>query len=318
MGGISWTTESLRSFGGTESMARELERHLPADLLDRFQIHPNQVMPPESGKIQILWSHLTHRAVESDFYLADGGWRRFHRIVFVSNWQAQWFIEKYEIPWSQCAVMHNAIEPVPVADSRFEPIPVDRPIRLIYTSSPNRGLIILYYVFKAISAERDDVELDVYSAFQLYGREEIDQEWEPLFDALRELPHVNYHGAVPNQELQHGLVASDVFAYPSIGLETSCVSLMEAMSAGLVCVHPNYAALYETAANWTAMYQWQDDVTRHAAVFYQTLTGVIDALRRGDRKLLSSRAAQKAYADEHYNWDRRAEQWETFLRKIIS
>jgi UDP-glucose:(glucosyl)LPS alpha-1,2-glucosyltransferase len=317
MGGIAWNAGSAGSFGGTEAMARELERRLPADLLGRFQIYPSQVGPQEPGKIQILWCHLNHTAPEFA-YLADGGWRRFHRIVFVSNWQAQAFIHRFGIPWSHCAVIHNAIVPVPVASGRFGPLPAGRPVRLIYTSVPSRGLVILYNVFKKISSERDDVELNVYSSYQLYGRGEMDQAWAPLFDALRELPRANYHGAVPNQQLRHALAVSDVFAYPSIGLETSCLCLMEAMSAGLACVHPNYGALYETAANWTAMYQWQDDPATHAAVFCETLTAVIDTLRSGDRNLLSSLMTQKAYADRHYNWDYRAQRWETFLRKIIS
>jgi len=45
---------------------------------------------------------------------------------------------------------------------------------------------------------------------------------------------------------------------------------MEAMSAGLACVHPNNGALYETAAIWALMYQWHDDPHAHAAVFYRT------------------------------------------------
>ena len=317
MTGIAWSAASAESRGGTERMARELERRLPDDLLGRFQIYASQVMPAEPGKIQILWTHLNYTARESAD-LADGGWKRFHRIVFVSNSQAQGFIRQFGIPWSHCVVMHNAIEPVAVVGSRFEPFAPDRPIRLIYTSNPDRGLIILYHVFKKLSAERDDVELDVYSSYRLYGWKDGDQRWASLFDALRETPRVAYHGAVPNRQVRDAMAASSIFAYPSIGLETSCVSLMEAMSAGLVCVHPNYAALYETAANWTAMYQWQDDPAAHAAVFYETLTGAIDALRSGDSNLLSSLVAQKAYADRHYNWDRRAEQWEALLRKIIS
>jgi UDP-glucose:(glucosyl)LPS alpha-1,2-glucosyltransferase len=315
--GIAWHPGSTRASGGTERMAAELERRLPADLLGRFQIYPSQVVPPEPGRIQILWTHLNYTAPEFA-YLAHGGWRRFHRIVFVSNWQAQGFIRHFGIPWSHCVVMHNAIEPVPVADSRFDLVSTDLPIRLIYTSAPDRGLVILYHVFKKISAERDDVELDVYSSYELYGWEARDREWAPLYDALRKTSRVAYHGAVPNERLRRAMAASNVFAYPSIGLETSCLSLMEAMSAGLVCVHPNYAALYETAANWTAMYQWQDDPRSHAVVFYKALTSVIDALRSGDRKLMNSLVAQKAYADEHYRWDHRAEQWEAFLRDLTS
>ena len=91
---------------------------------------------------------------------------------------------------------------------------------------------------------------------------------------------------------------------------------MEAMSAGLACVHPNNGALYETAAGWTLMYQWHDDPHAHAAVFYRTVMTAIGALRAGDAGLLRMLAAQKAYADFHYGWDRRLALWEPFLRSI--
>jgi hypothetical protein len=79
--------------------------------------------------------------------------------------------------------------------------------------------------------------------------------------------------------------------------------LIEAMSAGLACVHPNFGALYETAGGMTLMYQWHEDPAAHALIFYQCLTRVIDALRAGDAGL---RAAQKSYADARYDWGVRA------------
>jgi UDP-glucose:(glucosyl)LPS alpha-1,2-glucosyltransferase len=312
--GIVWNEGSGGSFGGTEVMGRELERRLPADLLDRFQIHLSRFTRADLGKIQILWCHL-HPSAPECAYLAGGGWRIFHRIVFVSNWQAQAFIHHFGIPWSRCLVLHNAIEPLAVGDDRFDPVPADRPIRLIYTPVPDRGLTILHVVFDKICAERDDVELDVFSTFKLYGWQ--DQGYEKLFAALRQNPRVNYHGAVvPYQQLRNALTSSHIFAYPSIHLENSCICLMEAMSAGLACVHPNYGALYETAANCTAMYQWQDEPATHAAVFYETLMTTINALRDRDKTLLSKLAAQKAYADQHYNWDLRAAQWKALLQNI--
>ena len=315
MGGIVWQEGSGGSSGGTEVMGRELERRLPAELLDRFQIHLTQLSPLDPRKVRILWCHLHPQAPELA-HLADGGWRKFHRIVFVSNWQAQAFIQRFGIPWSHCRVIPNAIGPIAVGGNRFDPVPPDQPIRLVYTPTPSRGLAILHAVFGKICEERDDVMLDVFSSFRLYGWDSRDELFQELFDALRRNPRVSYHGTVPNQDLRGALADSHIFAYPSVYPETSCLCLMEAMSAGLACVHPNYGALYETAANWTMMYQWQDDINIHAAVFYRMLTAVINALREGHRGLLDRLAAQKAYADTHYNWDRRAAQWEEFLRDI--
>jgi len=77
---------------------------------------------------------------------------------------------------------------------------------------------------------------------------------------------------------------------------------MEAMSAGLACVHPNNGALYETAAGWTLMYQWHDDPHAHAAVFYRTVMTAIHVLRAGDAELLRMLAAWMTGKELHGEW----------------
>lgn len=316
-GGIAWNEGSAGSSGGTELAARQLERRLPPELLGQFQIHPTRYQAPDPSKIQILWCHIRPEGGEMA-HLAGGGWQKFHRIVFVSNWQAQSYIQRFGIPWSRCAVIPNAIEPVAVHDDRFDPVLPDRPIRLIYTPAPDRGLVILNAVFNELCRQRSDVELDVFSSFSLYGGAwtKADDSFESLFAELRQNPRVRYHGAVPNPELRAALADAHIYAYPSIFGECGCLSLTEAMSAGLACVHPNYGGLYETAANWTIMYQWNEDMKDHAIIFLNKLLMAINALRDGDKKLLAKLAAQKAYADEHYNWESRTGQWVAFLTEI--
>jgi UDP-glucose:(glucosyl)LPS alpha-1,2-glucosyltransferase len=312
--GLEWTTASRGSFGGTEAMARELERRLPASLLSGFQIFTSAPTELAAGKVRVFWCHCTPDQSPAAC-LANGGWRNFHRIVFVSNWQAQAFIRQFGIPWSRCQVILNAIEPIGISAGRFAPIPPGTTIRLVYTPAPNRGLAILYAIFTRICEVRDDVELDVFSSWKLYGWDS-DGPFEDLLAALRRHPRVRYHGAVPNQQVRAALADCHVFAYPAVFEETSCLCLIEAMSAGLACVHPNYGALYETAAGWTMMYQWQEDPHAHTAAFCHALMTAIDALRDASAGLLPLLAAQKNYADYHYGWDRRVMQWQAFLQSI--
>jgi len=313
--GIAWNAGSPGSSGGTEQMGRRLERSLPWELLAEFQIHLTHREPMIPGKIQLLWCHLpwAHPALE---HLADGGWRDFGRIVFCSDWQAQGIMSHFGIPASRCVVIPNGIEPLRVGADRFDPVPAGRRIKLIYTSVPARGLPLLYHVFRQIAADRDDVELDVFSSNRLYGW--TDEGWEHLFDQLRELPRVTYYGSVPNERLRTALARAHVLAYPAMQLETSCLALIEAMSAGLACVHPNLGALPETGGWMTLMYEWHEDPVAHARIFYQHLTGVIDALRAGHPGLRARLAAQKSYADARYDWGTRAGEWETLLRSLLS
>jgi hypothetical protein len=56
------------------------------------------------------------------------------------------------------------------------------------------------------------------------------------------------------------------------------------------------------------VYEYVADLAHHARRFYGELMAVIDAIRNGDETLASKLAAQKAFADENYGWDRRAMQ----------
>ncbi len=310
MAGIVWDEASKKSNGGTELLGRELERRLPFNLLNHFQIFLSRVnVPLADNKIRILWAHNLANDIQNVHLLKDG-WSRFHKIVFVSDHQMQEYIRRYNIPWSKCLVLQNAIVPIPAHKK-----PSSR-VRLIYTPTPHRGLSILYPVFDKLSKEYDDIELSVFSSFNLYGWTN-DAPYEKLFEALRKHPKITYHGAVDNSIIREHLEQSHIFAYPSIWQETSCLCLIEAMSAGLLCVHPRYGALTETAANWNLLYQWHEDPKQHANIFYNHLRSAILLMKENQAFTQAKIQDQIAYVDNFYNWNTRAIEWEHFLRTLL-
>jgi UDP-glucose:(glucosyl)LPS alpha-1,2-glucosyltransferase len=308
---IAWNEYSHQSRGGTEYMCRELEKRMAPELLDKFQIIPSRVRAIDAAKIRILWLHNTAVDPEAQSALADNGWRRFHRLVFVSNHQMQSFIETFAIPWERCLVMRNAVAPI---GEHEKP---GAPIRLIYTSTPQRGLDILHAVFRHLAEKHPDIELEVFSSFKLYGWDDADAQFQPLFDRLAEHPRITWHGARPNEEVRAAMRRCHIFSYPSIWLETSGIVLMEAMSAGLLCVHPNYGALYETAANLTMMYQWSADKNVHAGIFLRTLDRAIGLLKSDPESLQPGLALQQRYADAVHGWDQRTAEWDALLRSLV-
>lgn len=300
---------SGNAMGGTELMKLRLQNSIDPALLDNFQIFASRVHEDLSDQhVRILWLHDLAGDPESE-HLKNGGHNKFHKLVFTSNWQMRGYIERYNIPWSKCIVIRNGITPIDFTEKKR-----DGKIRLVYTPTPHRGLNILYSVFDKLSQEHDDIELDVFSSFKLYGWEERDTQFQELFKRLQDHPKVNYHGTVSNEEVRKHLVDSHIFAYPSIWQETSCLCLMEAMSAGLLCAHPNFGALPETAANWTYMYQFNENINEHASMFYTVLKTVINDIKAyNDTEYVSKYRPQKAYADVFYNWELIKMQWESLL-----
>lgn len=299
--------------GGTELMSQALESRLDPRLLDKFQIIPSRIRTLDDSRIRIFWAHDLPGDPESEF-LKNGGFNKFEKLVFASNWQMQQYIQYYGLPWYKCNVIQNAVVPI---EPHQKPDPKER-INFIYHTTPHRGLNILVPVFAKLAEKYGDkIHLDVYSSFKIYGWEERDNQFKELFEQIKQHPQMTYHGSVDNKQIREALKKAHVFAYPSTWMETSCIALIEAMSAGLLCVHSNLAALPETAANWTWMYQYNEDQRDHAVQLYGMMEGAVEIFSEGDATLQNMLTAQSTYMQRFYDWELRAIQWDSFLRSIL-
>jgi len=298
--------------GGTELLQDRLYSSLPRSLLENFQIYLSRVASPlKTDKIRLFWAHDLAGDPEAEKALGNENWKKFHRIVFVSNWQMQTYMGKFNIPWSRCIVMQNSIVPIDKVEKKVE----DK-IKFVYYSNPIKGLAILVPVFVKLAENHPNIELNVYSSFDLYGWNDRDQQVKPLLDQCIAHPNINYYKSIPNEGIREVLKTQHIFAYPSLWEETSCLALMEAMSAGLICLHPNYGALFETAANFSWQYQYHEDPNRHAGMFYTILETMLSSdfnFSSFDSRLTS----QKNYADTFYNWNMKQKEWEAFLTSLL-
>lgn len=306
---------SKNAKGGTELMLDRLYRSLDKDLLSKFQIIPTRVRELDANKKKILWVHDLPLDPEVK-KLEDIKWReQFESIVFVSNWQQQMFNIEYDMQYNESVVIKNAIEPIEVQD---KPDP-DETINFIYHTTPHRGLEILVPVFAKLSETYENIHLDVFSSFSLYGWESRDEPYKDIFEFCKQHPKITYHGAVSNDVVRQALAKSHIFAYPSIWAETSCLAAIEAFSAKNIVVCPNYAGLFETCHDWGITYNFDEDINTHANVFYSILCNVIENFQDKKRRdFLNNRLRdQKFYYDAFYNWEFRAKMWESYLSRFV-
>lgn len=270
-GEVIETDLSKNSKGGTEMMRARLVNNIDKELLKDYAIHLSRPRTLYDDVKNILWCHDLAEDPENKI-LTDGGWKKFDHFVFVTAWQRDQYIVHFGIPYSKCSVIPNAVE------KRYEPREeIDtETIRFIYHTTPHRGLDLLYPVFDALSREFDNIHLDVYSSFGIYGWKNRDVPYQELFKKIEEHPNMTYHGFESNEKVLEALDKAHVFLYPNIWKETSCIALIEAIKSGLVCIHPNYGALTETAANATIVYDYDEDYTKHANLAYSITKGLLE------------------------------------------
>jgi glycosyltransferase involved in cell wall biosynthesis len=292
--------------GGTELMADRINS-LPPELLSKFQIIHSRVreLDPSKKKIYVLHDLAGDPEVA---HLGNGGWKRFDKLVFVSHWQQQMYNVYLGVPFSAGVVIQNAINPIEVHEK-----PDDK-IRLMYFSTPHRGLELLYPAFDHLYKKwGDKIELNVFSSFGLYGWEERDKPYEELFDALKDHKGINYSKAVSNEKIREELKRSHILAYPSIWQETSCLVLIEAMCAGLTCVHSSLAALPETALGSTYMYDYTENDQQHLNRFVDVLDEAVEKVEAG----WATSDERLEFINEFYSWDYRRNQWEYLLTSLL-
>ena len=306
---IEFDDFSKPSMGGTEIIKHGLQNRLPQELLNKFQIICDRIISIDETRIRLFWVHNTPHQVNNK-HLENGGWEKFHRMIFISHHQMEEYVREYQIPYSHCVIMKYALEPI-----KPQPKPTDK-ISLIYTSSPHRGLDILVNVFYKLCEEYNNLELKVHSSYNIYAMSDRQKHYEhtPLYKKLEEHPNIKNIGYVSNEELKNSLASSHIFPYPSTYHETFCLALLEAMSAGLLCVNSNYACLPETASNWTMMYPYHEDKIVHSSIFYDYLKNAINSLN--DRKIQRQLKYQSKYVNCFYNWETRTQEWIDLLKSL--
>lgn len=271
-GEIINTDLSANAMGGTEMMRQRILDNVDPDLLKNFAIHLSRPRELYDDVPNIFYCHDLAEDPENSI-LKDGGWEQFYHFVFVSAWQRDQYIMKYDIPYSECSVIYNAIE------KQYAPRNKDTSqIRFIYHTTPHRGLELLVPIFDALARQHSNIHLDVFSSFSIYGWESRDAEYRQLFDQIANHPHMTYHGAVDNETVLRTLDNAHVFLYPNIWKETSCIAMIEAIKSQVICVHPNFGALPETGANATIMYDYNEDPQLHANYCYSVANQLITTI----------------------------------------
>ena len=296
----------MKPLGGTEILLQALNKYLGAYWNNDVNLIASSckhglIMP---DKKNVIWQQLDtdqeNVQLMSDKTFID----KIDYFIYGSNWAYEKYRIFYKIPENKSIVIKNAIEPVP-----FITKPTGK-IKLIYTSTPWRGLSVLLDAFEMLN--RDDIELDVYSSTIIYGDGFANLTkgvYDQLFDRAKRMKNVNYMGYATNAGIRKAVQKAHIFAYPSIFQETSCLSALEAGAAGCKMVVSNFGALYETCSEWADYVTYTSDKTVLADRFSRVLNNAINNYVHGD----SIYKEQSDFYNKFWTWENRIPLWKELL-----
>jgi len=303
--------------GGTELQLELLEKYADKKLLDQVQITTSvpEKIPLHPTKPNILWQQNSYdQANLAPWFQNKDNHKKYDWYVFNSHWCYEKFRMMFQVPTHKCLVIKNAID-------KIEPRKLDYntgdPIKLIYTSTPWRGLNVLLAAMQLVNNK--NVHLDVYSSTQVYGdqfKSANDEKFKELYNQASALKNVSYIGYKPNEFIKDNLKNYHIFAYPNIWEETSCIAAIEAMAAGLYTLVTDYGALFETCAEFAVYVPYEKDFIRLAHTFASVIDAAANQLNQETVK--NHLQFQIDYTNRFYSWDLRAGVWNRFLEGVIN
>ena len=296
--------------GGSDIAIKNLHVNVDAASNNRLNIILNNLDKRfiKENKINILWNQHSYDQPGIQSISKKGIIKDLDKIVFVSSWQYDRFRLIHKIPEEKSIVIKNAISDIDLIEKA-------KKIKIIYVSTPWRGLDILLDSFELL--KRDDVELDIYSSTIIYGSDFYDRNekmFKPIFIKAKNMKNVNYKGYASNQSIRKAIQNSHIFAYPCIWEETSCISAIEAAMAGCNLVTTNLGALPETLAEWPIYVNYDSNKANLIAKFSEALEFSIDNYWESSNqiKLLD----QHNYFKRFWTWKTRKNDWTKLFSEL--
>jgi glycosyltransferase involved in cell wall biosynthesis len=293
-------------YGGTEYMASNVAKRILPDMPKAHNYLSLCVPGPTpdipglinwNGEI-IMWMHNTPEQFGADgvFTLRHPEFQKRLKYIITPSEEAKRFtIETTGISADKIYVIHNAIEPLVYNKDKFNN--TDQ-VRIINTSSPDRGLDIL---MESLEYIEEDFRLEIYNTFN-----------PDLVEPREYDPRVRFFARTPRATVLEAFSNAHIHAYPSTYFETFCLSQVEAMSAGCLCVYPNIGALKEVSGGYGKAFDLPPTREEFIRLFADNLSQAI----RDVKANLVDTSEQVQYINSKFSWDAIRTDWLKFHELI--
>ena len=231
--------------------------------------------------------------------------------VWVSYWQYEKFRQLFNVPAYKSVIIRNAVPP-----TLFHPRENNGKIKLVYTSTPWRGLDVLVNAVRILN--RPDIELDIYSSTKIYGpafEKQTEGQFDWIYDLANNTPGVTLHGYAPNDVVRDTVSKAHIFAYPNTFEETSCISALEAMVSGCLMVTTGYGVLPETCGGFASYIPYGPNRDVLASRYASALNTAINKYWSPETQDLLQR--QHRFYNDYHTWPVRIQEWQEFFDNVM-
>ena len=302
--------------GGTELQFEFLRKHVDPAVLNQVEICTSipEKIPLHPTKVNILWQKNSYDQPNLAPWFQDkSNHHKYDWYVFNSHWTYEKFRTYFKLPTEKCVVIKNGIEKIEPIQTTYKK---GKPFKIIHQNTPWRGLNVLLGAMQLV--KNPLITLDVYSSTEVYGKdfyEQNDKYYQTLYEQADAIPNVNYIGYKPNEYIREHLKDYRMYVYPSTFEETSCISLLECMAAGLYSITTNLGALFETGAEFPIYIPYTDNLRILSNKFAKAIDAAAESLN--SEEVNEHLKFQIKYTNKYYNWNKQGLAWTRFLQGAI-
>lgn len=229
-------------------------------------------------------------------------------VLAMCKWHARQLVKRFSSAKENLRLISNGIKIDLIEETEKKEIKRN-PKKIIYTSSPDRGLKPALISFKKAREYVPDLEFHTF-----YGWDNIDvlikknpkSYFVNLKKEIMELadqPGVHMHGRITQNQLYEEWLSSGIWIYETNFAETSCISCMEAQAMGAI---PLFSPIYAQGEN----VQWGIPIEGDCNDALTHSMFAAELVRLSDPKIQELlRPEMMKWARARYNWERMVDHW---------
>lgn len=187
----------------------------------------------------IIWAHDTHLLPYGCDLSSEDIIRKYSNnidnVVCLTQWHKELFQNQYPEIKDKIVIINNGLKEdlfnieIPKTKNQF-----------VYTSCSERGLNRLLELWDSILEKIPDATLKIAS-YGPFPKNEEDMEMDKIIKAHPN--SITHLGKLGSKELYELLCASEYWLYPTCWQETSCITALEMLRCGVICIYYPLAGL---------------------------------------------------------------------------
>jgi len=206
-------------------------------------------------------------------------------VICLTKWHSSNIVERHPFLKEKINIINNGID---ISQFIYDKPKVKN--KFVWSSCSYRGLIILLNLWGELLKSIPDATLDICS-YDIFPKNKED---EKMLEIINKHSSITHHGKLNTKQLYDLMSISEYWLYTNTFPETSCITAMEMLMSGAICLYYPLAGLVDTIGNYGIQVKSGNEIETLMNLSEENKTELI---KNGKEYALAC------------SWGNRAEQW---------